>query len=195
MIRFIIQFFVITVLITNLIACEQIDSFLSHSGSSKNDGELPIVEISAEQVLLAGEKFQWQAVVMKNEVTDDNKQLDKDVAHTRYDFLKAKKMGFHVTILDPTFNCPAAQVSDKHIMGGFYDKEKLEQLVQETVVTTYELEHIDTSILKELFDHGHRIHPSPYVMELIQNKYEQKKLLDEKGIPVPKYKNVNNNEE
>ena len=26
---------------------------------------------------------------------------------------KAKKMGFHVTILDPTLNCPAAQVSDR----------------------------------------------------------------------------------
>ena len=103
---------------------------------------------------------------------------------------KAKKMGFHVTILDPTFNCPAAQVSDKHIMGGFYDKEKLEQLVQESDVTTFELEHVDTSILKELYDNGHNIHPSPYVIELIQNKYEQKKLLDERGIPVPKYKNV-----
>ena len=103
---------------------------------------------------------------------------------------KAKKMGFHVTILDPTFNCPAAQVSDKHIMGGFHDKAKLEQLVQETDVTTFELEHVETSILKELYDHGHNIYPSPYVIELIQNKYEQKKLLDEKGIPVPKYKSV-----
>ena len=103
---------------------------------------------------------------------------------------KAKKMGFHVTILDPTFNCPAAQVSDKHIMGGFYDKQLLEQLVQETDVTTFELEHVDTSILKELFDNGHIIHPSPYVIELIQNKYEQKKLLDQKGIPVPAYKDV-----
>ncbi|MGB5918551.1 5-(carboxyamino)imidazole ribonucleotide synthase [Arcobacter sp.] len=103
---------------------------------------------------------------------------------------KAKKMGFHVTILDPTFNCPAAQVSDKHIIGGFYDKDKLEQLVQETNVTTFELEHVDTSILKQLYDHGHKIYPSPYVMELIQNKYEQKKLLDEKGIPVPAYKSV-----
>ena len=108
---------------------------------------------------------------------------------------KAKKMGFHVTILDPTFNCPAAQVSDKHIMGGFYDKDKLEQLVQESDVTTFELEHVDTSILKELYDHGHKIYPSPYVMELIQNKYEQKKLLDEKGIPVPAYKNVENAED
>jgi len=108
---------------------------------------------------------------------------------------KAKKMGFHVTILDPTFNCPAAQVSDKHIMGGFHDKDKLEQLVQETDVTTFELEHVDTSILKELFDHGHIIHPSPYVIELIQNKYEQKKLLDDKGIPVPAYKDVQNDED
>ncbi len=108
---------------------------------------------------------------------------------------KAKKMGFHVTILDPTFNCPAAQVSDKHIIGGFYDKEKLEQLVQENDVTTFELEHVDMSILKELYNHGHKIHPSPYVMELIQNKYEQKKLLDEKGIPVPMYKDVRNDED
>ncbi|CAA6819963.1 MAG: Phosphoribosylaminoimidazole carboxylase ATPase subunit (EC [uncultured Sulfurovum sp.] len=108
---------------------------------------------------------------------------------------KAKKMGFHVTILDPTVNCPAAQVSDKHIVGGFHDSKKLEQLVQETDVTTFELEHVDTSILKELYDEGHRIHPSPYVIELIQNKYEQKKLLDEKGIPVPKYKNVESNED
>ncbi|MAD42046.1 MAG: 5-(carboxyamino)imidazole ribonucleotide synthase [Arcobacter sp.] len=108
---------------------------------------------------------------------------------------KAKKMGFHVTILDPTPNCPAAQVSDKHILGGFYDKVKLEELVQQTDVTTFELEHIDTSILKELHEHGHKIYPSPYVMELIQNKYEQKKLLDENNIPVPKYKNVQNDED
>jgi 5-(carboxyamino)imidazole ribonucleotide synthase len=108
---------------------------------------------------------------------------------------KAKKMGFTVVILDPTYNCPAAQVSDRHIMGGFFDKDKLEQLVQETDVTTFELEHVDTSILKELYDHGHKIFPSPYVMELIQNKYEQKKLLDEQGIHVPAYKDVHSVED
>jgi 5-(carboxyamino)imidazole ribonucleotide synthase len=108
---------------------------------------------------------------------------------------KAKKMGFHVTILDPTFNCPAAQVSDKHIMGGFHDAAFLEQLVQETDVTTFELEHVDMTILKEMYDNGHKIFPSPYVIELIQNKYEQKKLLDEKGVPVPKYKSVESQED
>lgn len=108
---------------------------------------------------------------------------------------KAKKMGFHVTILDPTFNSPAAQVSDKHIIGGFHNAKLLEQLVQESDVTTFELEHVDTTILKKLFDSGHRIHPSPYVIELIQNKYEQKKFLDSHGIPVPKYKSVSNEED
>jgi 5-(carboxyamino)imidazole ribonucleotide synthase len=108
---------------------------------------------------------------------------------------KAKKLGFHVTILDPTLNCPAAQVSDTHILGGFYDQEKLEQLVKQCDVTTFELEHIDTTILKQLFDKGHNIQPSPYVMALIQNKYEQKKLLDEKGIRVPAYKDVKTSED
>jgi len=108
---------------------------------------------------------------------------------------KAKKMGFHVTILDPTFNSPAAQVSDKHIIGGFHDAAMLEQLVQETDVTTFELEHVDTTILKKLYDNGHRIHPSPYVIELIQNKYEQKKFLDSHGIPVPKYKSISSQED
>lgn len=103
---------------------------------------------------------------------------------------KAKKMGFHVTILDPTPDCPAGQVSDQQIVGGFHDKEMLELLVNKCDVTTFELEHVDTQILKKLYDDGKRIYPSPYVMELIQNKYEQKKLLDESGIPVPAYKNV-----
>ena len=103
---------------------------------------------------------------------------------------KAKKLGFHVTIFDPTPNCPAAQVSDRQIVAGFYDKEKLEQLVKECDVTTFELEHVDTEVLKKLYDQDYKIFPSPYVMELIQDKYEQKKLLDEKGIAVPKYKKV-----
>ena len=103
---------------------------------------------------------------------------------------KAKKMGFHVTILDPTPNCPAAQVSDKQIIGGFHDPEKLAQLVNENDVTTFELEHVDTSILKKMFDEGKNIYPSPYLIELIQDKYKQKELLDKKGIPVPAYKKV-----
>ena len=66
----------------------------------------------------------------------------------------------------------------------------LNELVNENDVTTFELEHVDTSILKKMFDEGKNIFPSPYLIELIQDKYKQKELLDKKGIPVPAYKKV-----
>jgi 5-(carboxyamino)imidazole ribonucleotide synthase len=108
---------------------------------------------------------------------------------------KAKKMGLHVTILDPTPNAPAAQVSDRQIVGGFYDCEKLTQLVKSCDVTTVELEHIDVDCLKKLSNEGHTIVPSPDVLMRIQDKYEQKKLLHERGIPVPAFKEVQTSED
>jgi 5-(carboxyamino)imidazole ribonucleotide synthase len=115
-------------------------------------------------------------------------QLGKNMAQ------EAKKMGFYVTILDPTPNCPAAQVSDKQIVGNLHNKAKLSQLVEESDVTTFELEHVDTSILQKMYDSGSSIYPSPYLIELIQDKYRQKKLLDKSGIPVPAYRSVDSPE-
>jgi 5-(carboxyamino)imidazole ribonucleotide synthase len=103
---------------------------------------------------------------------------------------KAKKMGFYVTVLDPTPNCPAAQVADKQIVGDFYDENKLRELAEESDVTTYDIEHIDAEVLKELFDKGHKIYPSPYLLDVIQDKLKQKDVLYKGGIPVPKYQKV-----
>lgn len=103
---------------------------------------------------------------------------------------KAKKMGFYVTVLDPTPDCPAAQVADKQVVGDFYDENKLRELVEESDVTTYDIEHIDVEVLKELFDKGHKIYPSPYLLDVIQDKLKQKDVLCKGGIPVPKYQKV-----
>ncbi len=103
---------------------------------------------------------------------------------------KARKMGFYVAVLDPTPHCPAAQVADKQIVGDFYAESKLRELVETSDVTTYDIEHIDVQVLKRLYDKGHRIHPSPYVLEIIQDKLAQKDLLSNKGLPVPKYLKV-----
>ena len=103
---------------------------------------------------------------------------------------KAKKMGFYVTILDPTPHSPAGQVADRQIVGDFYAESKLQELVETSDVTTYDIEHIDVQVLKRLYDEGHRIHPSPYVLEIIQDKLAQKDLLANKGLPVPQYLKV-----
>lgn len=100
---------------------------------------------------------------------------------------KAKQMGFYVISLDPHEQCPASAVSDEFIHGDFYNEEKLTQLVSKSDITTYEIEHINTSVLKKLFDSGHAILPSPYCLEIIQDKYNQKLLLHKAGLPVPKF--------
>ena len=104
--------------------------------------------------------------------------------------LEAKKMGFYVTVLDPTPRSPAGQVADEQVVAGFFDSEKIEELVKNSDVTTYDLEHIDVQTLKRLYDEGYRIHPSPYILEIIQDKFAQKEFLRKKGIPVPRYKLV-----
>jgi 5-(carboxyamino)imidazole ribonucleotide synthase len=104
--------------------------------------------------------------------------------------LEAKKMGFYVTVLDPTPGSPAGQVADEQIAAGFFDSEKIEELVKNSDVTTYDLEHIDVQTLKRLYDEGYRIHPSPHILEIIQDKLIQKEFLRKKGIPVPRYKLV-----
>ncbi len=103
---------------------------------------------------------------------------------------EAKKMGFYVAILDPTPNCPAAQLADGHIIGSFYDGEKIREIVSGSDVTTYDIEHIDAGVLKELEGEGHIIHPSPDTLRTIQNRLWQKDLLKKAGLPIPRYEKV-----
>ncbi len=104
----------------------------------------------------------------------------------------AKKMGFYITVLDPTPQCPAAQIADVHIIGSLYDAEKLKQLAQVSDVLTYEVEHVDTITLKTLEKNGVIIRPAPLLLEIIQDKLIQKQKLVQYGIPVPHFEQVDN---
>lgn len=103
---------------------------------------------------------------------------------------KAKKMGFYVAVIDPTPNCPAAQVVDKQIVGDFYNERGLRELIEGSDVTTYDIEHINTKVLRSLSDEGHKIYPSPYLLDTVQDKLKQKDLLYKGGIPVPRHQMV-----
>ncbi len=108
---------------------------------------------------------------------------------------EAKKMGFYVTVLDPTSESPAGQVADREIVGDFYNEKKLKELIESSDVTTYDLENVDTKVFKEFKNRGYKIFPSPETLETIQDKYVQKKTLAEKGIPVPDFKKVESEED
>jgi 5-(carboxyamino)imidazole ribonucleotide synthase len=101
--------------------------------------------------------------------------------------LEAKKMDFDVTILDPNADCPAASIADQHLVADFDDPQALQELAQQTDLVTYEFEHIAVDVLKDLKEEGYDIYPTPKSLEIIQNKYHQKELLKENGLPVPEY--------
>jgi len=102
----------------------------------------------------------------------------------------AKQMGFYVTILAPVSQCPAAHIADAQIIGGLYEAEKLRALAQVSDVLTYDVEHIDVQTLKQLQAEGQLIYPSPSTLEIIQDKLQQKQILAQHGIPVPRFQAV-----
>ena len=106
---------------------------------------------------------------------------------------EAKKMGFYVAVLNPTPDSPAAQVADHQVVAGFYDRDKIKELVISSDFSTFEIEHIDVAILKELQEQGHIIHPSPQTLEIIQDKAKQKEFLQKNNIPTAPWRYVKKN--
>jgi 5-(carboxyamino)imidazole ribonucleotide synthase len=99
----------------------------------------------------------------------------------------ARKMGYaEVTVLDPTPQSPASTVA-KQIIGSLKDPAALRQLAATSDILTYEIEHINTQALKGLQQEGVSIYPAPDLLSIIQNKYEQKVFLAQRGIPVAPY--------
>jgi 5-(carboxyamino)imidazole ribonucleotide synthase len=96
----------------------------------------------------------------------------------------AHKLGFEVVVIDPTPNCPAAQVGAHQIKALLTDKKAVQKLANKSDFITVEIEHIDTKSLQELEESGKMVNPRAQTLKIIQNKYEQKLFLQSKGIAV-----------
>ncbi|TYQ18342.1 UNVERIFIED_CONTAM: 5-(carboxyamino)imidazole ribonucleotide synthase [Acetivibrio alkalicellulosi] len=109
--------------------------------------------------------------------------------------IEAKRMGYYVCVLDPTPSCPAGQVSDYQITAPFTDYNSIKELAKNSDVLTYEFEHIDSDILCKLEMEGYNIYPSGKTLKKIQNKLDQKLLLQAAGLPVPAFRKVSTKED
>lgn len=109
--------------------------------------------------------------------------------------MAAKRMGYFVVILDPNVGSPAGQVADKQIAASFSDRQAIRRLAELTDVVTYEFEHIDADMLCEIESEGYAVYPSATTLRNIQDKYRQKTLLSNAGLPVPAFYRVKNRED
>jgi 5-(carboxyamino)imidazole ribonucleotide synthase len=102
----------------------------------------------------------------------------------------AHKLGFTVTVIDPTPNSPAGQVADKQIVAHFTDEDAIRKLGAESDFLTFEIELANAAILNELSEKGLQINPSAKTLSIIKDKLEQKKFLRQNGIPVADFVGV-----
>ncbi len=103
---------------------------------------------------------------------------------------EATKLGFDVIVLDPNPHSPAGRLAGAQILADFTDPVGLGEVVRSSDITTYDLENIDTLVLRALNDDGHTIYPRPWLLEIIQDKLRQRDALATAGIAMPEYTDV-----
>ena len=103
---------------------------------------------------------------------------------------QATTLGFEVVVLDPDPHSPAGRLAGAQVVAEFTDPDGLAEVVRAADITTYDLENIDTAVLRELNEAGHTIYPRPWLLEIIQDKLRQRDALAGAGIAMPEYRGV-----
>jgi 5-(carboxyamino)imidazole ribonucleotide synthase len=100
--------------------------------------------------------------------------------------MPAKAMGFRVIVLDPTPDCPCAQVADEHIIASYDDLEAIKVLSEKSDCITYEFENIDAKSLEWLTNNAY-VPQGTDILRITQNRIFEKDAIQKAGAPVAPY--------
>lgn len=92
--------------------------------------------------------------------------------------------GLSVAVLDKDPNAPCAKFSPAFTVGDPLNYDDVIAFGQNLDVVTIEREAVNTAALLELQRRGVKVHPSPHVVALIQDKHLQKRMLQYVNVPV-----------
>lgn len=104
----------------------------------------------------------------------------------------AQKLGFKVTVIDPTPNSPAGQVADNQIIADYKAEKAIRQLGAISDYITFEIELANSKVLRDLEKNGVKINPSSETLEIIKDKLRQKIFLKKNKIPIADFVRVKN---
>lgn len=103
--------------------------------------------------------------------------------------LSAKEMGYKVGVLDPTPDCPTAQVSDFQITAEYDNHQALLELAKRSDVLTYEFENVDVDSLNEAKKFA-ALPQGTKLLEITGYRINEKNFLFDHDIPVTDYEAV-----
>jgi len=86
----------------------------------------------------------------------------------------AKKLGFFVTVIDPTPDSPAGQVVDKQIVADYKDEKAIRELGEISDFITFEIELANDAVLNDLIKQGKKVNPSPTTLGIIRDKLRKR---------------------
>lgn len=108
--------------------------------------------------------------------------------------IDARYMGYQVIVLDPTPNCPTAQVADEQIVAAYDDMEAIKELTAKSDVVTYEFENVDLTAATYIESQG-KLPQGAYALEVTQNREKEKNVAQQRGLNVPPFQIVTSGEE
>src|SRR5690625_934248 len=108
--------------------------------------------------------------------------------------LAARHMGYRIAVLDPTPDCPTAQVADHTITAAYDDMDAIKELSSVSDVITYEFENVDLKAASYL-EEERKLPQGAYALEITQNREKEKQLMKKLGLPVPEFAIVHNGKE
>ncbi len=97
--------------------------------------------------------------------------------------LEARRMGYHVCVLDPDPQCPAGQVADDQVVAAYADREAAQELARRVAVVTYEFENVDAAAV-EAVEELRPVYPGSRMLRIAQNRICQKETLAQLGFPM-----------
>lgn len=108
---------------------------------------------------------------------------------------KAMQWSVPINILDKDKDCVASVYAHQHIVNDIQSEVGLDELASSCDIMTYEIEHTNTQKLIALEREGKTIIPSPYALEIIQDKGKQKLFYQMHKIPTADFFIAKNKED
>lgn len=104
----------------------------------------------------------------------------------------AINLNLTISVLDPDKNAPCRHLVKKFTQGDLTDYDTVYDFGKDKDLITIEIENVNIQALKDLEKEGKKVFPQPHIIELIQDKGNQKMFYQRNDIPSPDFFLVEN---
>jgi len=107
----------------------------------------------------------------------------------------AVNLDVHISILDPSSNCPCAEIANSFTVGDFNDYQTVYDFGKTVDVLSIEIENVNVNALLALQSEGKTIYPRPENLKIIKDKGLQKQFYADNNIATSPFRLISDKSE